>query len=99
MRQEVLMPTLSDEAEEGVLVTWFVVPGAPVRADQLIAEVQVEKVSAEVHAPADGRLTEILIQPGEVVRQGAPIAVFEVGAAVAVPASDASAHARTIVSM
>jgi pyruvate dehydrogenase E2 component (dihydrolipoamide acetyltransferase) len=95
MRQEVLMPTLSDEAEEGVLVTWFVVPGAPVRADQLIAEVQVEKVSAEVHAAADGRLTEILIQPGEVVRQGAPIAVLEVAATVGVPASDASAPPST----
>ena len=44
----------------------------------------MEKVSAEVHAPADGRLTEILVQPGEVVRQGAPIAVLEVGAAAAV---------------
>jgi len=58
MRQDVLMPTLSDEAEEGVLVAWFVVPGAPVSADQLIAEVQVEKVSAEVYFPrgwsADG---------------------------------------------
>ena len=32
MRQEILMPTLSDEVEEGVLVTWFVVPGASVRA-------------------------------------------------------------------
>lgn len=93
MRQEVLMPTLSDEVEEGMLVTWFVVPGAPVRADQLIAEVQVEKASAEVHAPADGHLTEILVQPGEVVRQGAPIAVLEVGAA-AVPESAPSPPSR-----
>lgn len=79
------MPTLSDEAEEGVLVTWFVVPGAVVRADQLIAEVQVEKVSAEVYAPADGRVSEVLVQPGDVVRQGAPIAVLEVGAAALQP--------------
>jgi len=94
MRQEIPMPTLSDEAEEGVLVAWFVVPGAPVRADQLIAEVQVEKVSAEVHAPADGRLAELLVQPGEVVRQGAPIAVLEVGAAAAVPEPAPSAPPR-----
>jgi len=92
MRQQILMPTLSDEAEEGVLVTWFVVPGAPVRADQLIAEVQVEKVSAEVHAPADGRVTELLVQQGEIVRQGAPIAVLEAGVADAAPASAASAQ-------
>ena len=90
MRQEILMPTLSDEAEEGVLVVWFVVPGAPVRADQLIAEVQVEKVSAEVHAPADGRLAEVLVQQGEIVRQGAPIAVLETGVAGAAPAAAAS---------
>ena len=94
MRQEVLMPTLSDEAEEGMLVTWFVVPGARVRADQLIAEVQVEKVSAEVYAPADGHLTEVLVQPGEVVRQGAPIAVLEAGAAAAMPETAPSAPSR-----
>ncbi len=75
------MPTLSDEVEEGVLVTWFVVPGASVRAGDLVAEVQVEKVSEEVRAPADGRLTETLVGPGDVVRQGAPIALMEVGAA------------------
>jgi pyruvate dehydrogenase E2 component (dihydrolipoamide acetyltransferase) len=94
MRQEILMPTLSDEAEEGVLVTWFVVPGTPVRADQLIAEVQVEKVSEEVYAPADGRLTEILVQAGEIVRQGAPIAVLEVGVAGAAPAPATRAPTR-----
>ena len=84
MRQEILMPTLSEEVEEGVLVTWFVVPGAPVRAGELVAEVQVEKVSEEVHAPADGTLVEALVGQGDVVRQGAPIAILEVGAAEAV---------------
>jgi pyruvate/2-oxoglutarate dehydrogenase complex dihydrolipoamide acyltransferase (E2) component len=91
MRQEILMPTLSDEADEGVLVAWFVVPGAPLRADQLVAEVQVEKVSAEVYSPADGHLAETLVQPGEVVRQGAPIAVLEVGAAAAAPEREVTA--------
>jgi len=94
MRQEVLMPTLSDEAEEGLIVAWFVVTGASVRADQLIAEVQVEKVSAEVHAPADGSLAEILVRQGEVVRQGAPIAVLEVGAAAAHPEPASGAPTR-----
>jgi pyruvate dehydrogenase E2 component (dihydrolipoamide acetyltransferase) len=83
MRQEILMPTLSEDVEEGVLVAWFVLPGGSVRAGELVAEVQVEKVSEEVRAPADGVLAEALVAPGEVVRQGAPIAVLEVGAAVA----------------
>ncbi len=84
------MPTLSDEVEEGMLVTWFVVPGATVRAGDLIAEVQVEKVSEEVYAPADGHLVEILVAPGEVVPQGAPIAVLEAGVAAAVSRETAS---------
>jgi len=84
------MPVLSDEVEEGVLVTWFVVPGASVRAGDLVAEVQVEKVSEEVRAPADGRLLEALVAQGDVVRQGAPIAVLEVGAAEPAPAAPAA---------
>ncbi len=95
MRQEILMPTLSEEVEEGVLVTWFVVPGASVRAGDLVAEVQVEKVSEELRAPADGRLVEVLVAQGDVVRQGAPIGVLEVGAATAAEPGPAgpAAHA------
>jgi pyruvate dehydrogenase E2 component (dihydrolipoamide acetyltransferase) len=77
MRREVLMPQLSDEVEEGALVTWFVRLGAPVQEGDLVAEVQVQKVSMEVHAPASGRVTELLAEPGGVVRQGDPIAVIE----------------------
>ena len=83
MRQEILMPTLSEDVEEGVLVAWFVLPGGSVSAGELVAEVQVEKVSEEVRAPADGVLAEALVAPGGVVRQGTPIAVLEVGAGAA----------------
>ena len=69
------MPRLSDEEEEGVLVTWFVQPGATVREGDLLAEVQVLKVSAEVVAPVSGTV-ELRAQPGEVVPQGAVIAVI-----------------------
>jgi len=77
MRREVLMPQLSDEVEEGVLITWFVRLGAPVHEGDLIAEVQVQKVSVEVEAPATGRVAELLTEPGGVIRQGDPIAVIE----------------------
>jgi pyruvate dehydrogenase E2 component (dihydrolipoamide acetyltransferase) len=80
MRREITMPVVSDEAEEGVLVTWFVVPPASVREGDLVAEVQVEKVSEEVHAPADGTLVATLVEQGGVVAQGAAIGVLEVGA-------------------
>jgi pyruvate/2-oxoglutarate dehydrogenase complex dihydrolipoamide acyltransferase (E2) component len=89
--REVLMPRLSDEEEEGVLVTWFVQPGATVREGDLLAEVQVLKVSAEVVAPASGTV-ELRAQPGDVVPQGAVIAVIREPeeAPAAVPASPAA---------
>ncbi len=77
MRREVEMPRLSDAVEEGVLVTWFVEPGATVAEGDLVAEVQVEKSSSEVRAPAAGRFASLLFAPGDVVRQGAPIAIMD----------------------
>ncbi len=72
---DVLFPALSKETPdaEGVLATWFVSEGSTVAADQLLAEVQVDKVSAEVTAPAGG-VVHLLAKEEEAVRQGVPIA-------------------------
>lgn len=72
---EVLFPELSakDPDTEGVVATWFVRTGDHVAADQLIAEVQVDKVSAEVPSPAAGTV-ELLVDEGESVVQSTPIA-------------------------
>ncbi|HSE08027.1 MAG TPA: lipoyl domain-containing protein [Nocardioidaceae bacterium] len=71
----VAFPALSQENPdaEGVLATWFVSEGSTVAADQLVAEVQVDKVSAEVLAPAAG-VVHLLVDEEAAVRQGAPIA-------------------------
>lgn len=90
MRHEIVMPRLSEVAEEGVLVTWFVAPGAMVREGDLVAEVQVEKVAAEVRAPAAGRIGSLLVEPGGVVRQGEAITAIEEGAGQA-PVAEAPA--------
>jgi pyruvate/2-oxoglutarate dehydrogenase complex dihydrolipoamide acyltransferase (E2) component len=75
---EVPFPPLSKEKPdtEGILSTWFVSDGAAVAADQLIAEVQVDKVSADVVAPASGTI-HLLVAEEAVVTQGAPIARIE----------------------
>ncbi len=78
MRQEILAPRISKSTEEGVLVTWFVEPGATVREGDLVAEVQFEKVSAEVRAAGNGTI-ELLAEPGSVIVQGHPIAVLDAG--------------------
>ena len=72
---EVLFPALSEKEPdaEGVLSSWFVTDGETVREDQLIAEVQVDKVSAEVPAPRAGVIT-LLVKEDEAVTQGTPIA-------------------------
>jgi pyruvate/2-oxoglutarate dehydrogenase complex dihydrolipoamide acyltransferase (E2) component len=75
---DVLFPPLSKDTpdSEGVLSTWFVSDGAPVSADQLLAEVQVDKVSAEVPAPVAG-IVRLLVEEEAAVRQGTPIARIE----------------------
>jgi pyruvate/2-oxoglutarate dehydrogenase complex dihydrolipoamide acyltransferase (E2) component len=72
---DVVFPALSKENPdaEGVLATWFVGEGATVTADQLLAEVQVDKVSAEVPAPAGG-VVHLLVAEEATVQQGRPIA-------------------------
>jgi pyruvate/2-oxoglutarate dehydrogenase complex dihydrolipoamide acyltransferase (E2) component len=72
---DVLFPPLSKEApdSEGVLSTWFVADGERVRTDQLLAEVQVDKVAAEVPAPAAG-VVHRLVAEEAIVRQGSVIA-------------------------
>ena len=72
---EVLFPPLSKEEpdSQGVLSTWFVRDGDRVEVDQLLAEVQVDKVAAEGPAPVAG-VVHLLVEEEEAVRQGAAIA-------------------------
>jgi pyruvate/2-oxoglutarate dehydrogenase complex dihydrolipoamide acyltransferase (E2) component len=72
---DVPFPPLSKEKPEaeGVVSTWFVDDGQTVTADQLLAEVQVDKVSVEVPAPVAG-VVRLLVAEEATVHQGAPIA-------------------------
>lgn len=71
---EIRFPRLSDQDPdgEGVVATWFVDDGATVAAGQLIAEVAVDKVDAEVFAPADGAIS-IAVAEGGPAAQGSVI--------------------------
>jgi pyruvate dehydrogenase E2 component (dihydrolipoamide acetyltransferase) len=76
MPTEVLMPRLSEDVEEGVVVTWFVEPGSTVAEGDLLAEIQVEKVSQEVYAPSGGQVLDLRVEPGGTVTQGGVIALL-----------------------
>lgn len=78
MSVEVVFPVMSreDPTGEGVVGTWFALDGERVSEGQLIAEVQVDKVSADVEAPASGVLRHRVAEEA-VSNQGAVIAVIE----------------------
>ena len=78
MSVEVRFPTMSkdDPDAEGIVGTWFVRDGQVVDAGQLLAEVQVEKVSQDVQAPIAGTV-RLLVGEEEPVRQGGLIATVE----------------------
>jgi pyruvate/2-oxoglutarate dehydrogenase complex dihydrolipoamide acyltransferase (E2) component len=74
MSEVITFPVMSkDESAQGVLATWFVKTGEPVKAGQVIAEVMVDKVSLDVEAPIDGVVT-LLVDEEAAVTQGAEIA-------------------------
>ncbi|HSL26839.1 MAG TPA: dihydrolipoamide acetyltransferase family protein, partial [Acidimicrobiia bacterium] len=69
------MPVHTKAGEEAVVTAWMVDEGAVVKAGQLIAEVQVEKVALDVLAPADGVVTG-LVPINQPVPQGEPICLI-----------------------
>jgi pyruvate/2-oxoglutarate dehydrogenase complex dihydrolipoamide acyltransferase (E2) component len=75
---ELRFPTLSQENAEavGVLATWYVRDGESVADGQLVADVQLDKVDAEVLAPAGGIIHLTADEGGEVV-QGSVIATID----------------------
>ena len=74
---EVPMPKLSMTMEEGELISWVKHEGDQVRAGDVIAEVNSDKVEMEVESPVDGTLVRLAAAEGEVVPVGAPIATLE----------------------
>lgn len=77
------MPQLGESVTEGTIAKWLKHTGDAVAKYESIAEVITDKVNAEIPAPADGVMGELIAQEGEVIAVGKPICVIEteVGAA------------------
>lgn len=67
-------PADADDVEEAVVANWFVREGAAVDAGDTLCEIQIEKVSVDVPAPAGGELTDRLVPEGGEFRRGDPLA-------------------------
>jgi 2-oxoglutarate dehydrogenase E2 component (dihydrolipoamide succinyltransferase) len=88
---EVMVPTLGESVSEATVSTWFKQVGDTVQQDEMLCELETDKVSVEVPAPASGTLTEILAAEGATVAAGGKLAVM--GGASASAAAPAAAAA------
>ncbi len=93
---EVVVPQLSESVSEATLLTWKKAVGSFVEADEILIEVETDKVVLEVPAPASGVLTEIVKGDGSLVTSGELLAKIDkaaksAAAPAAVPAVATSA--------
>ncbi|WP_353979300.1 2-oxoglutarate dehydrogenase complex dihydrolipoyllysine-residue succinyltransferase [Salinicola endophyticus] len=79
-QHEVKAPSFPESVQEGTVASWTKKVGEAVKRDEVLAEIETDKVVLEVVAPADGALAEIKVQEGEQVESEALLAVFSEGA-------------------
>ena len=73
---EIRVPTLGESVTEATVATWFKKPGENVSTDEMICELETDKVTVEVPAPISGVLSEIIANEGETVAVNALLAVL-----------------------
>jgi 2-oxoglutarate dehydrogenase E2 component (dihydrolipoamide succinyltransferase) len=90
MSIEIKAPTFPESVQEGTIATWHKQPGEAVARDDLLVDIETDKVVLEVVAPANGTLAEVLKQEGDEVLSNEIIAIIEAGEAVSTaPAASA----------
>ncbi|MEA2903616.1 MAG: hypothetical protein QOI12_1003 [Alphaproteobacteria bacterium] len=92
---EIRVPALGESVTEATIGKWFKKPGDPVAVDEPLVELETDKVTIEVPAPAAGVLAEIAAKDGETVAVGALLGQIKNGAAGAAPAPSKSTPAPT----
>jgi 2-oxoglutarate dehydrogenase E2 component (dihydrolipoamide succinyltransferase) len=89
MSTEIRVPTLGESVTEATVATWFKKPGDAVAVDEMLCELETDKVTVEVPSPVAGTLSEIVAAEGETVGVDALLAQIAEGAAAAAPAAKA----------
>jgi 2-oxoglutarate dehydrogenase E2 component (dihydrolipoamide succinyltransferase) len=77
---EIKMPQLGESVVEGTITKWLKKEGDEISEDDLLVEVSTDKVDSEVPSSESGTLQKILVDEGETVKVGTPIAVVGEGA-------------------
>ncbi len=89
MATEIRVPALGESVVEATVGQWFKQAGDAVSADEPLVELETDKVTVEVPAPASGVLSDIKVNPGETVAVGALLGAITDGAGKATPAKEA----------
>jgi 2-oxoglutarate dehydrogenase E2 component (dihydrolipoamide succinyltransferase) len=95
MSTEIKAPTFPESVADGTVATWHKQAGEQVSRDELIVDIETDKVVLEVVAPDDGVIGSILKQEGDVILSGEVIGTFTAGATGTAPAAPAAADASS----
>lgn len=93
MSIEIKAPSFPESVADGTVATWYKQPGEAVQRDELIVDVETDKVMLEIVAPADGVIKEIIKGEGDTVLSEEVLAIFEEGTAGIAPVEAAPAEA------
>ena len=80
MTIEIRVPTLGESVTEATVATWFKAPGDPVTQDEMLCELETDKVTVEVPSPASGIFGEVIASEGTTVGVNALLATVNEGA-------------------
>ena len=94
MTTDIKAPTFPESVADGSIATWHKQPGEAVARDELLVDIETDKVVLEVVAPADGVLAEIVKGEGETVLSDEVIGRFEEGASASSSGGDKKAESK-----
>lgn len=89
MTIEIKAPQFPESVAEGTIASWHKQPGQVVKQDELLVDIETDKVVLEVVAPCDGQLSKILVPAGSTVQSQQVLAQFVEGGAVSASAAPA----------
>jgi 2-oxoglutarate dehydrogenase E2 component (dihydrolipoamide succinyltransferase) len=92
MSMEIKAPSFPESVADGTVATWHKQPGEACSRDELIVDIETDKVVMEVVAPADGTVAKIIKGEGDTVLSDEVIATFEAGEVSTAPAAETTAE-------
>lgn len=94
MSTEIKAPVFPESVAEGTVATWHKKPGEACARDELIVDIETDKVVLEVVAPADGVIEKILKDEGDTVESGEVVGHFKEGASGSAPAESSDSASK-----